>query len=145
MRRILWLDNDAPYLWEYRNSLVDAGYMVDFVMTPGAAEGKLNQEAYDLLILDARLPVPESDEHEYPPECTRGGYQTGLHFLRRNGERLRQCGTKVLVFTIVDQDDVRQAFEMEGVGPAGFLTKTAGSDEGAFLEAIGALLRSPAS
>lgn len=143
--RILWLDNDVNYLMPYVEELKREGFDVTVVRTVGEAEFRLDDPKgvrYDLLILDVMIPTKnESEEADYPPEETAHGYRTGLVFYRRRKKALAAAGMKILVFTVVLEDEVCNDFTAEGLPEENYATKYSLRDASAFLRRVRSILR----
>src|SRR5436305_5859288 len=115
-RRVLWLDNDPLYIGPYVKSLEDIGDVVTVVTNVTKAEELVNENAYDLLIIDAMIPAMDDEEEIiYPPQETDRGLKMGVAFYRRLKERLARKGTAVLALTVRLDETIQKEFELAGL------------------------------
>ena len=71
MMRVLLVEDEARLVELLRSTLVDAGFVVDAVMTAGDAHEGLAVGAYDVVILD--LGLPDGDGLDVVASARRGG------------------------------------------------------------------------
>ena len=140
-KRVLWLDNDLPYMEPYLNVLRDNGYEVDLVATLSDAEYLLRTKKYGLLILDVMIPtVSEEEEKRYHPNLTDRGLKTGLVFYNLNKKLLEESRMHVLVMTIRLDQGIRDEFIGAGLPRDCFATKFALRNMTAFLQTVQSLI-----
>ncbi|HXQ35476.1 MAG TPA: response regulator [Anaerolineales bacterium] len=143
-KKVLWLDNDPAYLEDYVKALERAGYNVTVVTNVTAAESALQNEPYDLLLLDVMIPTKsEGEEKLYPPETTDSGLKTGLMFYERMKSVLVARGTAVLVMTVRLDSGIVEGFEQLGLDRRHFSTKMALRETQTFMEKIERLVNNP--
>lgn len=123
-KSVLWLDNDPAYLTPYVAALIERGYDTQVVTKVLEAEKLVQENRYDLLILDVMIPTKDtSEEVAYPPEATDYGLRTGLIFYRRMRERLRAAKIPVLVMTVRLDSSILEEFKKSGLSQDFFYTK----------------------
>jgi CheY-like chemotaxis protein len=82
-KRILWIDNDIPYIRPYTAALRSAGYKVVLAPTITEAKAALTTFEFDLVVIDMMIPtVSEEELAEYSDIETDFGHNTGLLFGR---------------------------------------------------------------
>src|SRR6185369_4445313 len=109
-KRILWLDNDTPYIRPYAKALENAGHHVDVVASLSQAESLL-ERGYDLIIIDVMVPTQNDDEVKlYPFVETDFGHKTGLVFYKRIKDKLGQKLPKVAIMTVRVDQDIKDEF-----------------------------------
>jgi CheY-like chemotaxis protein len=141
-KRILWLDNDTPYIRPYAKALESAGHHVDVVASLSQAE-KLLEKEYDLIIIDVMVPTQNDDEVElYPFLETDFGHKTGLVFYKRTREKLGDKLPKVAVMTVRLDQDIKDEFVKSGLNNDNFLTKYSVREVPDFLKKIESILTS---
>lgn len=124
MRKILWLENEPQFQEPFADYFRLRGHEVRFVTRVGEAESLLGSGEFDLLILDVMIPVwDEAEEEKYPPQLTDRGRLTGLHFYRlmQKDSKLRKC--PVLVYTLMSDVPLVDAFRKEGLPDGCFANK----------------------
>lgn len=105
--RILWLDNQPVLNLASVDHMRSQGYTVEEVKTITHAERLLSERRYNLLILDVMIPsFDEEEERRYPPSMTDGGYRAGLVFYERHKDSLAEKGTRVLVVTNRQDEEI---------------------------------------
>jgi CheY-like chemotaxis protein len=123
--RILWLDNDRIFIRPLLRRLRGEGHVVDHVTTAAEALSKLAQPGpmYDVIILDVMLSVtPEDEAHGLSAGATNSGRQAGLVFYRRFLAP-NPTGPRVVVLTIREDAEIREAFSAAGLPVRQFRTK----------------------
>lgn len=116
MGRILWVDNDPPYIRTYVEQLEKLGHYVRVARTAIEAEVAIGEQEYDLLILDIMIPTKSAQEEEfYDPKETEAGLKTGLIFYRRNKGKLAKAKTQTLVLTVRLDRGILDEFTAEGL------------------------------
>lgn len=138
--RILWLDNDRVGLGSHIYRLEIEGYRVKQVFTVTDALLELDRNEYDLLILDAMLSVLQSEEKDFPANSTNGGQRTGLVFYQTQRTTLERKHVVVLVLTIREDADIREAFMKAKLPPNNFAVKWEVSDTGVFVKKVASVL-----
>ena len=124
-KQIIWLDNDPAYTDPYVSALTDQGYEVSVVETITEAEEALDEQHYDLLILDAMIPTKNEEEEErFPPEETDRGLKMGLIFYKRWKAALDKAQTRVLAITVRIDETIQNEFIKLGLPPESFARKT---------------------
>lgn len=140
-KRVLWLDNDAPYLEPYVEALADSGYDATVVTTLSEAEARIKNNQYSLLILDVMIPTKsEEEELNYPPHETDHGHKAGLFFFKRLKSELEYAGTQVLVLTVRLDQRILDEFVEAGLPPLHFDTKYKLREVNVFLDRINLIL-----
>lgn len=135
--RVLWIDNDRAYQAPLMRALEYGGYEVAIVPTVSDAERLLNNNSYDLVILDVMIPMTEKDEEEgYSPALTSYGYKTGLAFYNRNRDLLLARGLPVIVLTVRLDRAIQDEFVAAGLPGQCLVTKYELREVGAFLGKI---------
>jgi len=125
-KKILWLDNDPPFINDSVNALREQGYEVTVTTTVMEAEALIRDRPYDLLILDVMIPTKSAEEEAvYEPDKTSRGYKTGLVFYRRMKDRLAEAQMQTLVLGIKMDKALFDEFVGEGVKPERIATKFA--------------------
>ena len=76
-KRILWMDNDTPYIRPYANALTKKGYEVNVVASLTEAETALGQESFDLVIIDVVPTQTEAEARRVIQMSTDYGHKTG--------------------------------------------------------------------
>ncbi|MEN3330000.1 MAG: Response regulator receiver domain [Acidobacteriota bacterium] len=136
-KRILWLDNDPAYLIPFVASLEDENYSVTVVESLTDAEKSLQQERFDLMIVDVMIPTLNSgEETRYQPDETDLGYKTGLVFYQHNREILQKAGTRMMVMTVRLDKAIRDEFIKAGLPSDAFATKYQMSEPSNFLDKV---------
>ncbi len=140
-RKILWLENDAGWVQDFKDALEQSDCEVTLLTRVSEAEKELSNKQWDLLILDVMIPTKGLDEEiDYPPSETDAGHDTGLLFYRRNREVLRKAGTPVLAFTVRMDKEISDAFRQAGLPEDCFATKLELRNVDVFLRRIEALV-----
>jgi len=139
-KRILWIDDDRLFLNAHKLRLELEGYSVTqpFTLKDGAHE--LETEKYDLLILDAMIPVAEDEGIEFPLNQTSGGRQAGLVFYRRYKKIIGEKDIKTLIYTIREDPELVRLLNNEGLQLQNILSKSEGADVAVFLARVKQLL-----
>jgi CheY-like chemotaxis protein len=137
LRQILWLDNDPAYLEPFVEALKEENYSVTVVESLTEAEKSLQQEKFDLMIIDVMIPTLNSrEETRYEPEETDLGYKTGLIFYKHNREILRRSNTRIMVMTVRLDKAIMDEFVKAGLPSNAFATKYEMSDPISFLDKV---------
>jgi len=142
-KRILWLDNDLPYIRPNVNALKAKGYDVSQVASLSQAEALLEQSepSFDLVIIDVMVPTQDGNElKNYPDLETDYGHKSGLVFYNRMRQKLGLQLPPVLVTTVRLDQDIRDEFVQSGLKPEDFLTKYNVRDPGDFLKKVRCIL-----
>jgi len=139
--RILWIDNDKVFLQPLILRLTAEGYTVKQVFTLVEGVKEIENNNYDLLILDVMLPIREGEETLFPPKDTDLGRKAGLVFYNKYKRVLEEKGIVVFVFTIREDFAIRDEFLTAGLPAQNFMTKSEGGDAAIFLARIKELLR----
>lgn len=122
--RILWIDNDLPFLGPFRWALEYEGYQVTIAGTVSDAENFLTGGNYDLVIIDVMMPLTEEDEAAgYSPALTGQGLKTGLAFYIRNRDLFLTRRIEVIVMTVRIDQDIVDEFAAAGVPRRCMVTK----------------------
>lgn len=138
-KRILWLDNDLPYIRPYVNTLRASGYEVNEVVSLSEAETILEQSQipFALIIIDVMVPTQDESELEnYPVEATDFGHKSGLVFYNRIKSRYGQTMPPVAVTTVRLDQDIRNEFIESGLEEKNFLTKYDVRDPADFIRRV---------
>lgn len=139
-RTVLWLDNDPPQIEPYVVALRRDGIDVRVERTVSGAERALEDEP-GLVIVDVMVPTKSSEEERlYSPDETDAGFKTGLVFFRRNGERIRSYGGKILVMTVRLDEEIYNQFISAGLKADEFATKFSLREVPSFLRRVLPLL-----
>ena len=108
MVRILWIEDEGNTdLIQYKQPLVEAGYVVDVAETAAEAFNTMDSMEYDLYIVDLLLPQEDAFEEyiEFP----------GLEILRKMINEYQIDPRKVMVFTVVNDEDVHKDIHELGI------------------------------
>jgi CheY-like chemotaxis protein len=108
MVRILWIEDEGNTdLIQYKQPLVEAGYVVDVVETATEAFDTLNGDRYDLYIVDLLLPQEDAFQEyvEFP----------GVEILKRMIDKYNIRPENVMVFTVVNDEEVHDDIQKLGV------------------------------
>ena len=84
--------------------------------------------------------MDREEAEEFSAEETDFGRQAGLVLYNKLKEELLRRGIAVFVFTIREDDTIREAFLNAGLPDGHFMTKSDGADTAVFLEKIRELL-----
>lgn len=140
-KRILWIDNDRILLRAHVHRLEAEGYVVNQVFTLKEGLSELEKGKYNLLILDAMMPVREEEKLLFHPKDTSSGRKAGLVFYNKYKEMLEKEGITVFVFTIRGDAYIREEFlDRAGLPPQNFMTKSEGANAVIFLARVKELL-----
>jgi len=139
-KRILWIDNDTVWLSTFRKSLIQEGYEVNQVLSLTRGFEELERDKYDLLILDVMMPVRTEEEGDYPSSKTNGGHKSGLVFYVKHKETLAAKGIAVFVFTIREDQQIRDDFFALGLPERCYMTKAEAGEIDVFLERVEELI-----
>lgn len=116
MKHVLWLDDDTAFMEAHCVRLELEGLGVDRALTLSDGLSKLSSKVtYSLLILDVMIPVAAQEQDQFTPEATDDGKLSGLAFYKLFRRMLAEKGTEVLVLTVRDEKEVREAFLAEGL------------------------------
>jgi CheY-like chemotaxis protein len=99
MVRILWIEDEGNTdLIQYKQPMVEAGYVVDVAETAAEAFNTLDSMQYDLYIVDLLLPQEDAfDKYiEFP----------GVEILKKMIDQFRVDPDRIMVFTVVNDEDV---------------------------------------
>jgi CheY-like chemotaxis protein len=141
-KRILWFDNDPGIVDAYITGLRNSGYEVVVVTTVTEADRVIQQEEFDLLILDAMIPTKNEEEEKiYKPLETDTGHETGLVFYRRFKQRLADTKTPTLVMTVRLDSAIAKKFAEEGLPTKCFKRRLEFRDGPLFLKTVRELLK----
>ncbi len=138
---ILWVDNDDVPLGPHLLRLKSVNYSVKQVTSFTETLDELRGGDYDLLILDAMMPVTVEEDTVLHDKDTDKGRQAGLVFYNEYKELLHEKGVEVLVFTIREDNDIRNQFKDAGLPEKNFMTKVEGADAAVFLTRVEEILR----
>lgn len=142
--RVLFVDNDPYYLRPLVDHLTANGFDVTSASTVSAAEKLIQNEVFDLLILDVMMPTAQEDELQgYLPSATRFGLDTGIVLYERMMTRLDSVGTKTIVLTTRIDRAVGERFELIGLPSRFCIRKFEVLSGQALLEIVQQRLRSP--
>lgn len=123
-KKILWLEDEGAHQRPHTRKLRSDGFKLEVARTVTEASKALHRERFDLLILDVMVPTrTKREEEEFPPEKTDLGLKMGLYFYEKLKPRLDETDTKVLVFTVRLDSEVRKAFHRLGLPEDHFATK----------------------
>lgn len=140
-KKILWIDNDIPYLRPYVKALKNRGDEVDVSASLGEAESLLERKIFDLIIVDVMVPTQTEEEvKNYPYDKSDYGHKTGLIFYNRIREKLGKKLPAVAVMTVRLDQDIKDEFVQNGLKPESFLTKYSVRDVSRFLKKIDSIL-----
>jgi CheY-like chemotaxis protein len=140
-RQVLWLDNDPAYIKQFVMTLEEDGYSVVVKKSVTEAERLLQEQRFDLVIVDVMIPtVSQEEEQRYPPAETDNGHKTGLVFFRKVKLLLADKQTSILVLTVRIDEEVRKEFLKEGLPEAQFVTKMDVMETPKFMKKIESLL-----
>ncbi len=140
-KKILWLDDEPALISAKTQVLRSAGFDLKGVRTLTEARNCLEAELFDLLILDVIVPAQsDAEEEDFPPIKTDLGLSAGLYFYEHMKPRLEEPGTKVLVFTVRLESEIRTAFYDLGLEEINFATKLELRDVHDFLSRVRQLL-----
>ena len=136
--KILWLDNDQVFIRPHIRRLRAEGHDVDHVLEPTEALNLLKSRTmdYNLLILDVMMGY-ESEQEKLGllPGETDSGRQTGLVFYRRHIAGKRDM-PPVVVLSIRNDMEIRQAFLDAGLPSTHYQTKDEIADTRAFVDYV---------
>lgn len=122
-KRILWLDNDTPFIRPYVKYLRSKDFEVDDVADLTKAESLLKEKPFDLVIVDVMVPTQNAEEQKnYPETETDYGHMTGLAFFKRM-RNLTDKLPPVLVMTVRQDQEIRDALIKEGLKAENFVSK----------------------
>lgn len=144
-KRILWLDNDLPYIKPNVNALKANDFDVNQVASLSQAEELLehSERSFDLVIVDVMVPTQDNAElKNYPDLETDYGHKSGLVFYNRIKQNLGSKLPPVLVTTVRLDQGIRDEFVQSGLKPEHFLTKYSVRDPGDFLKKVRCILGS---
>jgi len=140
--RILWLDEDKSFvLVSHRQRLEIDGYDVDRAYSLSDCLYYLGEGNYDLFILDVIVPVSEHEEQRFPREKTQNGKLSGLVFYEMFQNVFEEKHTEVMVYTIRDDKEVREAFVKAGLEPELYVIKQEVADTAEFVEKVRKILK----
>ena len=135
--RILWIDNDIPFLRPYVNALLKRGDQVNVLASLAEAENLLMENTFDLVIIDVMVPTQtEEEKRNYPSDRSDYGHKTGLIFYNRIRHNLGEKLPAVAVMTVRLDQDIKDEFVQNGLKPENFLTKYSVRDITRFLKKI---------
>jgi DNA-binding response OmpR family regulator len=121
--KILWVDEDFFLIEKQISKLRREGYEVHCCKTAFDGESELLLEKFDLVIIDAMIPILDNERLVYTSEETNGGLQTGVVFYRRMKTRLQEINAKTLVLTLRRDQEIVDAFVNEGLPESAVLRK----------------------
>jgi hypothetical protein len=122
------------------DELKDQGFMVTVVETALEAEERLNAERYDYVIVDVMVPTKTAEEEAlYSKEETKRGYNTGVVFWRRVGNKLLGQGVVLLILTQRLDQSIRDELTRAGVPARNFARKFQLSDPATLVERLNSL------
>jgi CheY-like chemotaxis protein len=140
-KHILWVDNDIPYLRPYVNALKERGYVVNLVASLTGAENLLDDQSFDLIIVDVMVPTQTEDEAlNYPYNMTDFGHKSGLVFYNRIKKKLGNKLPTVAVMTVRLDQNIRDEFIQSGLAQSNFITKYSVREVPRFIEKIESML-----
>lgn len=134
MAKVLWIDNDPVSLGPYERRLRAAGYEVIRVHHLGKAERLLEEDDWDILIIDPMMNVTEDEEKDYLPSETDDGLKAGLIFFKRKRSRIGEMRAMPLVFTMRGDREIVDDFVSLGVKEDAVKNKLDVSDSADFVE-----------
>lgn len=108
MVRILWIEDEGNTdLIQYKQPMVEAGYIVDVAETAAEAFDTLDSMQYDLYIVDLLLPQENAFEEfiEFP----------GVEILKKMINETKVDPDRVMVFTVVNDEDVHNEIKELGI------------------------------
>lgn len=108
MVRILWIEDEGNTdLIQYKQPMVDAGYVVDVVETATEAFDTLGSMEYDLYIVDLLLPQEDAFEEyiAFP----------GVEILKKMVNEYGIDLEKIMVFTVVNDEEVHKDIRELGI------------------------------
>ncbi len=109
MVRILWIEDEGNTdLIQYKQPMVEAGYVIDVVETAQEAFDTLESMKYDLYIVDLLLPQEDAFKEyiELP----------GMEILKKMINKYEIEPEKIMVFTVVNDEEVHRDIQGLGVG-----------------------------
>lgn len=140
-KRILWMDNDTPYLRPYVKALQKRGYEAKVVASLSEAEALLNSESFDLVIIDVMVPTQtDAEASEYPYVSTDYGHKTGLTFYNRIKKLLGDKLPTIAVMTVRLDQDIRDEFAQSGLSSDHFVTKYNVREASSFIQKIESIM-----
>jgi CheY-like chemotaxis protein len=120
------LVEDTPEIQQmYQFGLIKEGFSVEAVSSAGEALARVEAVAYNAIVLDLML-----------------GGMSGLDFLKESQIKLKHPETKIIIFTNMDSQDVRERVTNQGID--GYLMK-ANTDPKQLAEYLRGLLAAPAA
>ena len=138
--KILWLDDEIYEGHDKVMSLREHSYAVTLARDVVSAERLLSSATFDLLILDEMIPV-DDDVEGYEKYATGIGQETGLLFLRRMRETIKQKAVKVVVITVLEEGLLPvQEFEELGLQRERLISKSEVADTRKFLARLQEIL-----
>ena len=131
-KRILWIDNDDVSLKPYVLRLEAEGYSVKQVVTLAEGLKEVENNDYDLLIVDIMMPVSREEDAVLHDKDTDRGRKAGLIFYQEYKDLLKKKRITVLVFTIRENTEIRGEFLAAGLPAKNYMTKVEGADGAVF-------------
>jgi DNA-binding NtrC family response regulator len=142
-KRVLWLDNDIPYLRPYVKALKDRDYEVHLIASLTKAEELLDEYQFDLVIIDVMVPTQnEAEAVNYPYQETDSGHKSGLVFYKRIKRKLVDKLPAVAVMTVRLDQNIRNEFTRSGLKNENFVTKYSVREVSSFVKKIESILGS---
>lgn len=131
-KKILWIDNDERLLAPHILRLETEGYTVKQATTFTEGLKEVENNGYDLLILDIMMPVSEEEDALLHDKETEKGRKAGFVFYNEYRELLENKRIAVFVFTIREDVEIREKFLAAGLPEKNFMTKIEGADTKVF-------------
>ncbi|MBU7013737.1 MAG: response regulator [Theionarchaea archaeon] len=109
MVRILWIEDEGNTdLIQYKQPLVEKGHVIDVAETAKEAFDTMDCMKYDLYIVDLLLPQEDAfEEHIELP---------GVEILKKMIHHYRIDASKIVVFTVVNDEEVHRDIRQLGIG-----------------------------
>ena len=120
---VLWLDDDRFFSTPFVEHLTSKGIEVILATTLSEAEHQLASREFDLLILDVMIPIRPSELREYASREGDSSFSAGHRFFLKHMSRLREQGTRTIVFTTRLDVKIAKQFQLSGVEGISFIKK----------------------
>jgi CheY-like chemotaxis protein len=130
VKRILFVDDEPEFVRPQVAALEDAGYAVTLKTDPDEAVALLQEQGFDLIILDLIMPPRRKDRERGDQEPDY--IETGLKLHQEIRDKLRLTDIPIVFLTVVRDQDIRREIvqrEREYGQRPRFLTKPTRSSD----------------
>lgn len=110
--KVLFVDDEPEFIRAHIDTLIDAGYIVRHVASYIEALAALEQETFDLIVLD--LILPSNDDNVDIGSVAEPSAEVGLKLHKVIREKLGKTTIPIIFFTVVGEMETRtQIWEVE--------------------------------